>query len=127
MKKTTGTISISNTSQGTVSLNCSYRDGENLVTIYHDIPPARMCLTGATIPIEDWNRVKDSPIVQALIDTKILLPEKKKVTIDQETWKTSVPVPTGELAEHSLDNIAKGNTAKVKQGSRTAKTKLKDS
>ena len=124
MKKTTGTICISNTSQGTVSLNCSYREGDNLVTIYHDIPPARQCLTGAVIPIEDWNRVKDSQIVQALIDTKILLPEKKKVTIDQETWKTFIPVPTGELAEVSLDNLVKNKEPITRVGTRKAKTKL---
>lgn len=124
MKKTTGSINISNTSQGTVSLNCSYREGDNLVTIYHDIPPARQCITGACIPIEDWNRVKDSHIVQALVDTKILLVEKKKVTIDQETWKTSIPVPTGELAEVSLDNLVKNKEPVTRVGTRKAKTRL---
>jgi len=125
--KTTGYINISNTSQGTVSLNCSYREGDTLVPLFYDILPARMCITGTKVPIEDWNRIKGTEIIAALIDTGILLPEKKKVTIDQETWKVSDPKPTGELAEHSLNTLAKGKSAKVKQGTRTAKTSLKDS
>lgn len=125
MKQTTGFINISNTSQGTISLNCSYRDGDNLVTIFHDVPTARECLMGAKVPIEDWNRIKDSEPIKALVDTKILLPQKSKVTIDQETWKASDPKPTGALADVSLSNLAKGNTAETRQGSRKAKTNLK--
>lgn len=125
MKQVTGFINISNTSQGTISLNCSYREGDNLVSIFHDIPTARECLTGARVPIADWNRIKDTKPIQALIDTKILLPEKKKVTIDQETWKSSDPKPTGELANVSLSNLVLGNTAETRSGGRKAKTNLK--
>ena len=119
-------IYISNTSQGIISLNCSYvgECGE-MVAVFHDIPPARVCI-GISIPKEDWNRVKHTQIVQALVDTKILLPEKKKVMIDQETWKASDPQPTGELAEASLNNLTKANTeATTVVGSRKSRTKLK--
>lgn len=125
MSKTTGTINISNTSQGTVSLNCSYREGENLVTIFHDILPARECITGKAVPIEDWNRVKGTDIVARLIEAGTLLSEKRKVTIDQETWKASDPKPTGELADASLSNLVRGNSAQTVKGSRKAKTNLK--
>lgn len=123
--KSDGYIYIQNTSQGKVALNCSYREGDNLVSIFHDVLPARQCITGAKIPIDDWNRVKNSEAIKALIETGILLPEKKKVTIDQETRATSVPVPTGELAQASLDNLIKGNEAEARAGSRKAKLKLK--
>lgn len=124
MKKVRDYINISNTSQGTVSLNCSYREGDTLITIFHDIPPARECLTGAKIPIDDWNRVKNTEIVKGYIEEKILLPEKTKVTIGQERRGTSEPVPTGELAETSLSNLVFGKEAQVRSGSRLAKTKL---
>jgi hypothetical protein len=126
MKQTTGFINISNTTQGTISLNCSYREGDTVVSRFYDVLPARECITGCKVPIEDWNRIKDSPAIVGLIDDGKLLPDKKKVTIDQETRAVSDPKPSGELAEHTLGNLAKGGTAKVKQGGRVAKTTLKD-
>lgn len=120
------TIAISNTTQGMISLNCSYegKDGR-MITIYHDIPPAREMVC-AFIPREDWKRVKDSKVVKGLVENGYLLPEKRKVTIDQETWKASVPEPTGELAEHSLASLAtEGKEATTVVGSRKARTRLK--
>ena len=118
-------IAISNTTQGMISLNCSFegKDGR-FTTIYHDIPPAREMVC-AFIPREDWNRVKGTQVVKGLVDNGYLLPEKQKVTIDQETWKSSVPEPTGELAEHSLSTLAyEGKEATTVVGSRKARTKL---
>jgi hypothetical protein len=118
-------IAISNTTQGMISLNCSFegKDGR-FTTIYHDIPPAREMVC-AFIPREDWNRVKGTQVVKGLVDNGYLLPEKQKVTIDQETWKSSVPEPTGELAEHSLNTLAyEGKEATTVVGSRKARTKL---
>ena len=118
-------IYVSNTTQGTIALNCSFmgKDGR-LVETFHDIPPARIQF-GVRIPRADWDRVKNTPIVKAWVDGKFLLPEKRKVTIDQETLTTSSPVPTGELAEIGLGSLMKGNTAKTREGSRTADTQLK--
>ncbi len=120
------TIAISNTTQGIISLNCSFEDkGGKMVTIFHDIQPARECVC-AFVPREDWNRIKNTTVIKALVDGGMLLPEKKKVTIDQETWKTSVPEPTGELADHNLGNLAgEGAEAISHKGSRKAKTKLR--
>lgn len=118
-------IAISNTTQGMISLNCSFegKDGR-FTTIYHDIPPAREMVC-AFIPREDWNRVKGTQVVKGLVDNGYLLPEKQKVTIDQETWKSSVPEPTGELAEHSLNTLSyEGKEATTVVGSRKARTKL---
>jgi len=119
-------IAISNTTQGTISLNCSFegKDGR-FITIYHDIPPAREMVC-AFIPREDWNRVKGTHVIKGLVDNGFLLPEKQKVTIDQETWKASVPEPTGELAEHSLNTLSyEGKEATTVVGSRKARTKLR--
>lgn len=118
------TIYISNTTQGALCLNCSYYVDGKLVPVYHNILPARQSI-GVAIPIEDWNRVKDTEIVQNWIEGGFLLPEKKKVTIDQETWKTTVPEPTGELKEASISNLAKGNEATTVEGTRRSKTRLK--
>jgi len=118
-------IAISNTTQGMISLNCSFegKDGR-FTTIYHDIPPAREMVC-AFIPREDWNRVKGTQVVKGLVDNGYLLPEKQKITIDQETWKSSVPEPTGELAEHSLNTLSyEGKEATTVVGSRKARTKL---
>ena len=118
-------IAISNTTQGMISLNCSFegKDGR-FTTIYHDISPAREMVC-AFIPREDWNRVKGTQVVKGLVDNGYLLPEKQKVTIDQETWKSSVPEPTGELAEHSLNTLSyEGKEATTVVGSRKARTKL---
>ena len=102
---------ISNTTQGTITLNCSFIDKEGkFVDVYHNIPPARQCF-GVQIPRADWDRVKNTQIVSAWVSGGFLLPEKKKVTIDQETDKTSDPKPTGDLAEASLSNLVKGNDA----------------
>ena len=120
------TLYVANTSQGPITLNCSFYDkGNNYVTKYYTILPARECVIGTQIERDDWDRIKDTEIVKAWIDNGTLLPEKKKVTIDQETWKTSVPEPTGELADASLDNLAKGKKAKTRVGSRDANTELK--
>lgn len=120
------TIAISNTTQGMISLNCSFegKDGR-FTTLYHDIPPAREMVC-AFIPREDWNRVKGTPVIKGMVDNGYLLPEKRKVTIDQETWKASVPEPTGELADISLNTLAaEGKEATTVVGSRKARTKLR--
>lgn len=120
------TIAISNTTQGMISLNCSFegKDGR-FTTLYHDIPPAREMVC-AFIPREDWNRVKGTPVIKGMVDNGYLLPEKRKVTIDQETWKASVPEPTGELADMSLNTLAgEGKEATTIVGSRKARTKLR--
>lgn len=102
---------VSNTTQGPIALNCSYvdRDGK-MVDVYHTIPPARQ-MFGVKVPRADWDRVKNTQIVKAWVDGGFLLPEKRKVTIDQETEKTSDPKPTGDLAAASLSNLVKGNEA----------------
>lgn len=118
------TIYISNTTQGKICLNCSHYVDGKLIPIFYDILPARESL-GIQIPIEDWNRVKNTEIVQNWVEGGFLLPEKKKVTIDQETWKTTLPEPTGELKDASISNLAKGNEATTVEGTRRSKTRLK--
>lgn len=120
------TLYVANTSQGPITLNCScYDKDNNYVTKYYTILPARECVVGTLLERDDWDRIKDTEIIKAWIDSGVLLPEKKKVTIDQETWKTSVPEPTGELADASLSNLAKGRKARTTVGSRNAQTELK--
>jgi hypothetical protein len=117
---------VSNTTQGTIILNCSFSDKDgNVVDVFHHVPPARQCF-GVLVPREDWDRVKKTHIVSAWVAGGFLLPEKKKVTIDQETEKTTSPKPTGELEEASLTNLVKGNVATVHSlsGKKSSKTSL---
>ena len=117
---------ISNTTQGNIILNCSFVDKDGkVVDVFHQVPPARQCF-GIQVPREDWERLRKSGAVNALIEGGFLLPEKRKVTIDQETEKVSDPKPTGELAEASLTNLVKGNVATVHSlsGKKSSKTSL---
>jgi hypothetical protein len=124
MKSSTHIV-VSNTTQSTISLNCSFiGKDEKMVPIYHDIQPARVCIC-AKIPREDWDRVKDTPAVIGMIESGALLPEKKKVTIDQETDKVSDPQPEGELAESAKILKKDGEKAVNRVGTREGETKLK--
>ena len=118
------TIYVSNSTQNIISLNCSYMGpNDTLVPCYHDIPPARQCI-GKAIPRADWERVKKLPVIRGMIDNGFLLPEKRKVTIDQETDKVSDPQPTGELAEAAKPLRDPDGQSVAHIGSRSAKTKL---
>lgn len=117
-------IYVANTTMGIIILNAKRYDatGRHIGGQMWILEPG---ILGQKVSREDWDYIKNLTVVQALIETGKILPDKKSPKMEQETRATNDPVTPDELKEYSAGNASecgkevdtgKGRRIKVKGG-----------